>query len=355
MKKSFVLTLALLVNVWAYAYEPLWQTLNKNFDVKGGVGIEQFVKSLGIIDANELEPENFDKKNGYFEFSEEGDGMFSVAACYWNRTDGKKLFVVRYLCNETYTKEQFDDIVSDWGFCSVSPMEDDFNRIHDTGCMAYLYDEARRQLVPMKTPPFKGLNLNCRTHYRLDLPKQGKDITVYEEITEMTRLVHTLKWNGTSFDFVKTQTSLLEVYCTDKSGEATNIRNAPNGKVIDRLKAGNDYTMYIDKVQNGWCRIYGGWVSDATGEEDDRQLEGDEGGWWIHNSVVGASGIGNGGVTLHESPNAKSRIVFRSNDYTLIHPVEIRCEWVKVIVDGTKEQGWMLKKDICSNPLTTCC
>ena len=167
MKKIFVLALALTVNVCAFAYEPLWQSLNKTFTVKGGVGIEQFVYALGIFEPEYTEAENFDKKNGYFSSYEEGDGHFSFDACYWNRSDGKKLFIVSYHCASYETDTDYESVVSPWGFCNMMDIQDDHGYIYDTGCIAYLYDAAKKQLVPMKSLPFNGLNLEERKHYSL--------------------------------------------------------------------------------------------------------------------------------------------------------------------------------------------
>ena len=68
MKKIFALATTMMVATYVHAFEPEWQKLQQTFNVKGGVGIEQFVKSLGNILPQYLEPENFDKKNGYFSF-----------------------------------------------------------------------------------------------------------------------------------------------------------------------------------------------------------------------------------------------------------------------------------------------
>lgn len=353
MKKIFALATTMMVATYVHAFEPEWQKLQQTFNVKGGVGIEQFVKSLGNILPQYLEPENFDKKNGYFSFFEEGDGHYGIDGCYWNRSDGKKLFILSYTQTETYASEAPDDVVSQWGFCNSYPDNDDHYTIYDSGCMTYLYNDATKQLVPMAAPPFNGLDLNCRKHYYLKLPQSGKDIAVYEKITDEIKLSHTLKWNGKSFDFVKSPISLLELYTTDTNGEKTNIRNAPNGKVVDALPIGGAYSMFIDKIQNGWCHIYGGVVYEAEADES-RILEGDADDYWIHNSVIGATGKGSGSVTLRKSPTANAQVVFQSQPDAVIHPIEVSGDWVKVNIAQTKTQGWMLIKDICSNPLTTC-
>lgn len=354
MKKIFVLAFALFVNVLVFAYTPEWQTLNKKFDVKGGAGIEQLVMSLGIFSKDYLEPDNFDKKNGFFEFFEEGDGHCKYNACYWNRSDGKKLFIISYDCIECETLKSFEDVTSPWGYCEMQDTNEEYAYIYDTGCMAYIYNEATKQLVPMKTPPFKGLDMSKRNHYFLELPQKGKDIIVREHLTWEITVSHTLKWNGMAFDFVKSPTSVIDLYRIDKDGEKTNIRNAPNGKVVTALESEGIFNMFIDKIQDGWCHIMGDVVYEMS-ESHARYLEGSSNGFWIHNSVIGASGMGAGGVTLRMEPSSTAKVVFKSDDYTVIHPVELKGDWIKVSVDKTKTQGWIHKSDICSNPVTNCC
>lgn len=148
------------------------------------------------------------------------------------------------------------------------------------------------------------------------------------------------------------QTS-VDLYRIDNTGGQTNIRNAPGGKIVDALPFDNEYNMLIDKIQNGWCHIVGGVVTPF--DQSDRQLKGSTTGYWIHSSVVGATGMGDGGVKLYATPSKKAKVVFRSTDWTVVRPVEIKGDWIKVRVDGKKTTGWMRIDELCSNPVTNCC
>ena len=82
-------------------------------------------------------------------------------------------------------------------------------------------------------------------------------------------------------------------------------------------------------------------------------LTGSSNGYWIHSSVIGFAGMGEGYVTLREAPNSKAKIVSRRKD-VIVHPLEIRGKWVRVRGRNTKRVGWMPAAEICANPYTNC-
>lgn len=144
----------------------------------------------------------------------------------------------------------------------------------------------------------------------------------------------------------------IEMIRFDNDGK-TNVRNAPGGKVVDSIPEGGSYTLFIDKIQNGWCHIWKG----ETVEEEEGVTKKFKGAtdFWIHSSVIGANGMGDGRVTLYSTPSKSSKVVYKSKEWTIIRPVEIKGKWLKVRVDGKKTEGWIRTDEICSNPLTNCC
>lgn len=148
------------------------------------------------------------------------------------------------------------------------------------------------------------------------------------------------------------QTS-FEVYVYDQQGGKTNIRNAPNGKVVASLEQNDEYNMVVTECKNNWWRIDGGKVFPF--EANEIRLKGSTTGYWIHSSVIGFTGQGEGGVTLYQSPNKKSKVVVRTKNWTMVRPIGVQNGWVKVRVDGTKKEGWMPMNQICANPVTNCC
>lgn len=356
MKRLLIMAVVLVLNVCAFAEGPIWMRLGKTFNVKGGAGIEQFVEAVfETKKADWYADPIFDKANGYFEYMEEGSGMSHYWLSYWNRKDGKKLVIASYLNTDFGKKIKAQSSV--WGYRYTEPLEDTPGEgiIKDGGFMAYLYDATKKQLVPLSAPPFNGWKEKMNAIHVLVLPRSGKDIRVKEECADGEYIYHTLKWNGMTFDFQREGNEAVELYQVGVG----KICNAPNGKVVDKLPKDGNYIMLIDKIVDGWCHIEDGRAVCAACAEQDEvySFHGSTSGYWIHNSVIGAKGLGSGGITLYTSPSEKSKVTFKSDDYTIFHPIELHGEWLKVYVTvrGVKKEGWMKTDNICSNPLTNCC
>ncbi len=199
------------------------EILNMSFKVKGGVGIKQFVSALEPFDDDfwrYCEP-TLDQPNGYFDWGDEGDGSVRYNAAYWNCKDGAKLFIISWRQCENYyfpqeDKERFgttgmtgsnfkyevvgidnpdnvnDGMISCYGF--------------DTGYIVYIYSEDTKMLTPLRFAPFSGMP-ETNAHRYLELPRKGKDIKVHEIVYkdngDFDEEIHTLKWNGISFDYNK--------------------------------------------------------------------------------------------------------------------------------------------------------
>lgn len=356
MKRTIIIALTILLNLSVSAEKtPMWRTLGKTVQVKGGVGIEQFVEAIFGIkrDDWDYDPE-FDKRNGYFHYFQEGDGHTSYYVSYWNRKDGKKLVLVSY--DTTEFGKRIEKRTSPWGCMSTFKVDaesvgSDEGIITDTGFRAYLYDDVKKQLVPLPSPPFNGFDNPVQKHYLLQLPQHGKDIRVREQTGYCEHVYHLLKWNGMTFDFERIGNDIASFYGTEPK---INIRTAPNGKIVYTTPQTGSYCFNIIKVENGWCLIDGNSIYEAE-ESIDTDLKGSDTGYWVHSSCIGAKGVGAGGVTLYASPDEKSQVAFKSDDETLIEPIEIRGEWVKVRASASKKEGWMRNDMICSNPLTNCC
>ena len=146
----------------------------------------------------------------------------------------------------------------------------------------------------------------------------------------------------------------IRVYTFDESGPFTNVRNAPKGKVVDRISTGVSAMFEVEKPTNGWWCIVGNEYS--TGDENGT-LKGSTTGYWIHYSVlaVGTRNYGGQKLTLRKLPNAKSAKVYQFSEEILLRPMDIKGDWVKVkTVDG-KYTGWIEVEWLCGNALTNCC
>ncbi len=359
MKKAFIIALALIMQLSAFADgNPMWNNYGKTVQVKGGAGIEQFVEAiLGYKPDDWSRDPVYDKRNGFFHYYEEGSGHIEYYVSYWNRNDGKKLVIMSY--DEADFGKPITPQSSPWGYYSTTmvadnDMESEAEGVNtDTGFRAYLYDEAKKQLTPLTTPPFNGFDNPVKNHYLLMLPQQGKDIRVREQKDEAGFFVyHTLKWNGMTFDFIREGNVVASFFGTEAN---INIRTAPNGRIVYTTPNTGEYSFDIVKIENGWCLIDG--TSIYENEESTMiELNGSNSGYWVHSSCIGAKGgNGDGAVTLLASPDDNAKVVYKSNDYTIIEPIEIRGEWVKVRARVSKKVGWIRIYDMCSNPLTNCC
>lgn len=201
-------------------YELMYDHLVGSFKVKGSPNILTFVQSLGMFNEYfDWESATIDKANGYFEFTEEGDGKFSVEAAIWNRKDGKKLFIVSYwdssfATHKGHSKPFYLKSGSKFYYADASKWdaedipEEDFIDC-ETGFAAYLYNETTKELEYLNEPPFNNWGVS-NSHRCLTLPQKGKDIDVIEykegiESIENEKSVeyYTLKWNGMTFDLEK--------------------------------------------------------------------------------------------------------------------------------------------------------
>ena len=65
----------------------------------------------------------------------------------------------------------------------------------------------------------------------------------------------------------------------------------------------------------------------------------------------------NGGqhLFLRSSPSAKARVVYTIKAETILRPVEIKGDWVKVKTSDGKGFGWIQAEWLCGNSVTNCC
>ena len=85
-----------------------------------------------------------------------------------------------------------------------------------------------------------------------------------------------------------TQSAILRAqsigaFTWDSKGKYTNVRNAPNGKVVDRIPTSDAAMIGIEKPTNGWWKIFGNHYD--TGDVQGT-LKGSDTGYWIHYSVL---------------------------------------------------------------------
>lgn len=149
-----------------------------------------------------------------------------------------------------------------------------------------------------------------------------------------------------------------DAYIFDQSGTPTNVRNSPNGKVVQTLpEIDGGYVVSLLEARNKWWKIDP--VVFICGDSDDEQvkLKGSKTGYWVHYSVLGFGITGDPKNVLRETPSSKGKPLNLNISYLLdvgLRPLEIKGKWIKVITTDGRHTGWMPIDRICSNPLTTC-
>ena len=146
----------------------------------------------------------------------------------------------------------------------------------------------------------------------------------------------------------------LGVFTYDNSGKFTNVRNAPKGKVVDKIPTEVCAMIGVEKPTNGWWKIIGDTYD--TGD-DEGTLKGSTTGYWIHYSVLAMGTRNYGGQTLYirQSPSASAPVVYKFKKEIQLRPMDIKGEWVKVQTTDGKYTGWIEEEWLCGNSLTNCC
>ena len=146
----------------------------------------------------------------------------------------------------------------------------------------------------------------------------------------------------------------LGVFTYDNSGKFTNVRNAPKGKVVDKIPTEVCAMIGVEKPTNGWWKIIGDTYD--TGD-DEGTLKGSTTGYWIHYSVLAMGTRNYGGQTLYirQSPSASAPVVYKFKKESQLRPMDIKGEWVKVQTTDGKYTGWIEEEWFCGNSLTNCC
>lgn len=146
----------------------------------------------------------------------------------------------------------------------------------------------------------------------------------------------------------------IEVFFADHSGTSTNIRNAPNGKIVAKVPADNNCMLTVERPSNGWWVISGNYYEEPDGEE--HHLKGAK-TFYVHSSCIGIATRNYGGETLRlrSTPNAKGKVVYSFKEELVLHPVDVKNGWVKVKTDDGKHEGWIEEEWLCGNSVTNCC
>lgn len=149
----------------------------------------------------------------------------------------------------------------------------------------------------------------------------------------------------------------IGVVIVDKDGPFTNIRNAPNGKIVKKISTDKTVGLVVTSPKNGWWRIVGDSYEDYDigDPSEEVKLTGSKSGYWIHYSCIGFFTRNYGGqrITLRSAPSSKAKAVYSFTTEETPLLMDKKGSWLKVKI-GT-HIGWMEDEWWCDNPLTNCC
>lgn len=147
----------------------------------------------------------------------------------------------------------------------------------------------------------------------------------------------------------------LGLFINDVTQTPTNVRNAPNGKIVAKLPVESIIILTVESPTKGWWKISNGEYEEV--ENGEKKLKGSTTGYWLHSSVLGISTRNYGGQRLHlrKSPSSKSASNYSFTEELILNPVDIKGTWVKVKTIDGKHIGWIEIEWLCGNPLTNCC
>lgn len=148
----------------------------------------------------------------------------------------------------------------------------------------------------------------------------------------------------------ETQTCGVTVDVTDVDPNGTNVRAAPDGTVIATLKNPGEgwIEVHVTGESGDWYRIDRATLIDVDGTSGDRTIF--HGTGWLHRSVVGVSGMQNGGAIYKEHGEKSPKIdPHAAGDQTV---TLLGCWGSFLKVRVRKGTGWT--KEACTNMNTTC-
>jgi len=140
----------------------------------------------------------------------------------------------------------------------------------------------------------------------------------------------------------------VTVDITDTDPKGTNVRSAPGGAAIASLKTpGDDWILAHITAQLGdWYEIDGATLIDPGGE--DKTVFHGKG--YLHKSVVGVSGMQNGGVIYRDHDTSSPPVDPEAAGDQEVKLLGCWGDFLKVQVK--KGTGWT--RQVCTNMVTTC-
>lgn len=137
---------------------------------------------------------------------------------------------------------------------------------------------------------------------------------------------------------------VLEVFDVDSDTNGINLRDSPDGTIIETLKPSHyGYIFSIVRGENGWFRV----LKIDTVDEDELKMP--QGILWIHSSVLGIRT--NWDASILDTPKTGKQIGLIPSDKEM-KIIDLNRDWVKIEYQGII--GWVDSKLLCGNPISNC-
>lgn len=144
----------------------------------------------------------------------------------------------------------------------------------------------------------------------------------------------------------------ISVFIIDNT--PTNVREQPNGKIAGKLPViDTGYIVELDECQKGWCSVID--IREAA-EDKEIKIKSTTGKLWLHHSVLGfhTRNYGKQKITIRNKPQNNAPAVYSFNEEQSLCLLDFNDNWAKVKTWDSKHTGWIERKWVCENPLTTC-
>ena len=137
---------------------------------------------------------------------------------------------------------------------------------------------------------------------------------------------------------------------TDTDPKGTNVRATPGGAILAALKNPGEGWIAVHLVgqQGDWFEIDRANLIDAGGSMEGHVIF--RGLGWLHRSVIGVSGMQNGGAIFQDHDEKSAKIDAHAAGDQTVDLLGCWGEFLKVHVE--KGTGWT--KQVCTNMNTTC-
>jgi hypothetical protein len=142
----------------------------------------------------------------------------------------------------------------------------------------------------------------------------------------------------------------VRVDITDTDPKGTNVRAAPGGAIVAALKNPGEgwIEVHIEGQQGDWYRIDRAYLMEADLPPGGTLLF--EGKGYLHRSVLGVSGMQNGGAVYADHHSGSALVDPHAAGDQPVELLGCYGDFLKVHVG--KGTGWT--RQVCTNMITTC-